>query len=261
MLTNRMEYVGDAKAFYGSIPLIMGTKLDLIIVGETENEAANHWAWLCQEAGRLDMVLNRFSAESELSRVNDACILRNASVSDELGDMIRASMRYWELTDGLFDISKGGMREISLDDENHLSLRGNSLDFSGFAKGYLLRALKDRLLGSGVRTAFVNFGNSSIMTIGHHPYGDCWKVGVKDPFGGTILGEVELDGKSMSTSGNIPVRSGNGTSSYDRVVVTVVSDNPLDAEILSMAAVAASDGQLDAMKTNFPDTSFRIWKL
>lgn len=266
MLSNETEYIEDAAIFHGCVPLIMGTKLDLITIGTGKDDSGRIWNWLCFEAERLDALLNRFIPESEVSRVNGANVLQNISVSEELGGLIRCTREYFERTDGLFDITKGGMKDVSLDDENHLSLNRNTLDFGGFAKGFLLKKLKEKLLEQGVQTAFVDFGDSSIMALGHHPFGDCWKVGVKDPFGGAVLGEIELRDQAMSTSGNTPIYSSHiinpktGEADNSRTVVTVVSDDPLDAEVLSTVAVIASPEELEVVKKNFPGAKFSIFR-
>ena len=126
--------------------------------------------------------------------------------------------------------------------------------------------LKSKLVASGIQSTFVDFGDSSIMALGHHPYGDCWKVGVKDPFGGAVLGEIELRDQSMSTSGNTPIYSSHiinpktGEANNSRAVVTVVSEDPLDAEVLSTVAVIASPEELEVVKKNFPEAKFSIFR-
>lgn len=266
MINNNSEYIAASSAFHGSIPLIMGTRFDLIIMGEDEQVSGDIWNWLCHELEHKDALLNRFAPESEVSRVNKANVMQNSTISHELADLIRTAMDYWHRTGGLFDITKGGMEEVSLDEDDRISLRGHELDFGGFAKGLILKEIKDKLQGLGVSSAFVDFGGSSILGLGHHPYGDCWKVGVKDPFGGAILGEIELRNQSMSTSGNTPVYDGHivnprtGEPVVGQRVVTVVSDNPLDAEVLSTVCIIADKEELENIKRNFDNTEFHIFK-
>jgi thiamine biosynthesis lipoprotein len=266
MLNNEIEYFPESATFHGSIPLIMGTRLDLVILDQSEGHCRKLWDWVCVEALRQDCMLNRFASESELSKVNRACNVPNYPISHELGNLVRTAINFWHRTEGLFDITKGGMADISLDDKDRLTLRGHELDFGGFAKGFLLKELKSELVSSGVQTAFVDFGDSSILALGHHPFGDCWKVGVKDPFGGAVLGEIELRDQAMSTSGNTPVYSSHivnpktGEADNSRAVVTVVSDDPLDAEVLSTVAIIASPEELEIVKKNFPGTMFSIFR-
>ncbi|MDD7455630.1 MAG: FAD:protein FMN transferase [Bacteroidales bacterium] len=266
MLNNKIEYFPEAAMFHGHIPFIMGTKLDLIAMDARKVTLGKVWDWLCFEADHLDGMLNRFVFESEVSRINKSNVLQNVSISHELWTMINEAKRYWTLTDGLFDVTRGGMQELTTDLEDKVSLKGHELDFGGFAKGFLLKELKSKLVSSGIQTAFVDFGDSSIMALGHHPFGDCWKVGVKDPFGGAVLGEIELRDQAMSTSGNTPVYSSHivnpktGEADNSSTVVTVVSDDPLDAEVLSTVAVIASPEELEIIKQNFPGTMFSIFR-
>ena len=266
MLNNNSEYIAASVAFRGSIPIIMGTRFDFLMIGKDEVASRDIWNWLCQELERKDALLNRFAPDSEVSRVNKAKVMQNSTISQELADLIRIARDYWHRTGGLFDITKGGMKEVSLDEENRISLRGHELDFGGFAKGFLLKELKSKLVSSGIRTAFVDFGDSSILALGRHPFGDCWKVGVKDPFGGAVLGEIELRDQAMSTSGNTPVYSSHivnpktGEADNSKAVVTVVSDDPLDAEVLSTVAIIASPEELEIVKKNFPGTMFSIFR-
>lgn len=240
MLKNETTFLDDGSTFYGRIPLVMGTRLEMIATGSRKEVIVPVWDWLCIEAGRLDRMLNRFDPESELSKANAAGSFD--SISPELEFLIMIAGRYKERTCGLFDISKGG----------------DELDFGGFAKGYVLKGLKSVLERNGIAGAFVDFGGSSIMALGRHPFGDCWKVGVRNPFGGNVLSEMELRDQSMSTSDNAPGYSGHiidpatGKAVTDRKVVTVIDDDPLEAEILSTAAMAAGEGSMQTLAKGFP---------
>lgn len=73
------------------------------------------------------------------------------------------------------------------------------LDAGGFGKGYALDRVRKLLAASGVANALVNFGDSSVTTLGSHPFGDCWKVAAR-----TGGGEFRLKGSSLSLSGLRP---------------------------------------------------------
>ena len=73
--------------------------------------------------------------------------------------------------------------------------------------------------------------------------------------------EISLNDKSMSTSGNAPSYSGHirdprtGQSCQGRKLVTVLSDNPLDAEVLSTVLMIAEDEEREIIMTNFPESA------
>lgn len=240
IISNETEFSEEGLTFHGAIPLVMGTRLEMLSVGTPEETITQVWDWLCVESSRLSCLLDRFNPSSEVSRLNASGSFGDASPF--LRMLIDLADSYKERTLGLFDVCKGG-----------------GLDFGGFAKGYLLKELKAILGQAGVGCAFVDFGGSSILAVGHHPFGDSWKVSVRNPFGNGILWEVELKDRSMSTSGNSPGYSGHivnpftGMAVTERKVVTVVGDDPLDAEVLSTALMLCGDEKSETIKDNFPD--------
>lgn len=261
------EYFAAERLFHGHIPLIMGTRFDLIAVGTEERPMTEVWKRLCSKAEELDRMLNRFAEDSEIGRLNKAANLRNQSLSEELRLIIDICMDYREKTLGLFDVASGRMAEILVDEECGLSLFGNRLDFGGFAKGYFLKFCGDILSESGVRDAFVDFGDSTILAKGHHPCGDCWKVGIVNPFTHTVLSETELRDRTLSSSGNTPGYSGHiinpstGECVRERRMVTVTSPNPLDAEVLSTVLMIAAEEERSRILSGFPDVEYEIFNL
>ena len=242
MTRNGTEYSYEGRTFHGAVPHVMGTRLEMLAVGAPRETVLQVWDWLCEESSGLMALLDRFDPESELSKANATGSFTD--LSGRLKELTDLALSYRERTLGLFDVFKGGRK----------------LDFGGFAKGYLLKELKTVLEQAGMDCAFIDFGGSSIMAVGHHPFGESWKVGVRNPFGNDILLEVELKDRSMSTSGNSPGYSGHiinpltGLPVNERKVVTVVADDPLDAEVLSTASMLADLGMIDKLKEYFPGT-------
>lgn len=263
MVRSEKEYLEASSTFHGAIPHVMGTRLEMLVSGSREEEILPLWDWLCVEAGHLDSVLDRFNPRSETSRLNtcDGWM----TVGDTLSSFIDAALRFHDLTGGLFDVAGGGLLEIGRDGRR-VRLGGHRLDFGGMAKGFLLRSFADRLAGSSVKSAFVDFGSSSILAVGTHPFGDCWKIGVRDPFGGGILEEVELRDKAMSTSGNTPSygshiidpRTGNPVSGRRQVVV--IADDALDAEVLSTALMIADEDLRGSILSRFHGAEARVFE-
>lgn len=261
------EYISASSTFHGAVPRLMGTRLEMVVAGCAENEARMVWDWLCIEGFHLDAILDRFNPESELSRLNASSADSDpVPASRSLMEIVRSAKRYHDLTDGFFDITKGSPGRLTVCTDDRIGPGGSSMDFGGFAKGYLLRMLQDRMKATGICSAFVDFGGSSIMTVGHHPFGDCWKVGVRNPFGPGILSEVELMDSSMSTSGNTPLYGSHiinpftGEPVDERKVVNVVCPDPLDAEVLSTALMIVPEDRAAEIAGRFPGASFRIFK-
>lgn len=238
------EYIADGKIFHGEIPHVMGTRLEMLVIGMEEEKVGPLWDRLCDVVYGLDRMLNRFDPESEVSAINRSDNPDQMPKSDALEEVVRLAEEYNGRTLGLFDVT---------DEEG-------KYDFGGFGKGYFLKKCEAEMRASGVGCAFVDFGNSSILCIGHHPHGDAWPIGIVDPYTRMTVKEIMLADASMSTSGNTPTYSGHirnprtGEVSGGRRMVSVVSPDPLDAEVLSTVLMIASEDEVPSVMAEFPDS-------
>ena len=236
------EYIEEGQIFHGHIPRVMGTRLEVLTLGMSQEIMTRLWDKVSSKALALDAMLNRFEPSSEVSILNHSDNPLELEMSEELSEMVHLADVYYDKTLGLFDIVDGE----------------GKIDFGGFAKGYFLKKCEEMLRAKGVSCAFVDFGSSSILGIGTHPYGDSWKVGVMDPFTRMKVREISLVDRSMSTSGNSPSYSGHirdprtGESCQGKKLVTVLSDDPLDAEVLSTVLMIANDDERNEIMENFP---------
>lgn len=247
-MTDNCRYIGAQKLFHGHVDRVMGTCLDIVTVGEDRCMMTDIWKSLCADADRLDGMLNRFDPESEVFRINSQHVVGCSSMSGELKGIVALAEEYRERTLGLFDVHDCNGR----------------LDLGGFAKGYFLRLCRNMMLEHGVACAFADFGRSSIFGIGHHPYGDSWKVSIIDPYSGSAIKDIDVTDRSVSTSGNSPAYSGHirnpktGEFCNDRRMVTVTAADPLDSEVLSTVLMIAGPENRDEIVAGFDDVSYEI---
>lgn len=255
--------------FHGFIPHIMGTRFDLLLIHPDPQLSNKLWGILSSELERLEKTLNRFDPESKVTQLNEQLSQQPAPVSEELWDILQLCRYYYEKTLGLFDITLKDFSQINFHNDRHISSgwSGLSFDFGGFAKGYALKKLQELILAENIEHAFVDFGNSSMMGIGHHPYGDCWKVGFLNPYNKSLLNEFELRNSTLSTSGNTQqythhiINPLTGIYDTQRKATTIVSNDPLDAEILSTAWMIADERQKQQMTANFKNIQGAIYTL
>lgn len=264
-MDNESEYLSELGLFRGNIPRVMGTRMDFITLGASEKKVSPLWREICEMTIMLDSIFNRFSPGSEVSAFNNCEKGVPFRVSEEFRDLLDKALSFWYDTEGLFDITKGKMLGLQVDGDIILKTEDDvRLDFGGIAKGYVLGRIKNELSPSGVESAFVNFGNSSILALGHHPYGDCWKVSLPSPFDGKPLREYNLRDTSLSTSGNTPGYSGHiihpmsGKPFTGRRMAAVVGKNPLEAEILSTVMMIADEGQRKRILKRYPEIKAEI---
>ena len=142
-----------------------------------------------------------------------------------------------------------------------------TLDFGGFAKGYALQKIRNILQQENLQNAFIDFGNSSILGMGHHPYGNCWKVSFLNPYNQSILKEFNLKNCALSTSGNTLqynrhiINPLTGIYNGERKASTVLSPDPLEAEILSTVWMIADHSQREHIAKNFKDIQATLYDL
>lgn len=123
------------------------------------------------------------------------------------------------------------------------------IDPGGFGKGLAIRKIKEMLLSENIDNALISFGESTVLALGSHPYGKHWPIAVADIYNKqSTVKMAKLRDNCLSSSGTGFVdengvfrSSGNiidpltGESMDEALMVSVVADDPLEAEILSTA--------------------------
>ena len=263
------EYFQDGRLFRGNVPLVMGTRFDIVIAGEDESDVLEVWKICTGILERGERRMNRFVAESEVSEVNRALSAGLAvTLEEEMVLAVSECIDYRDRTGGFFDIARNADSGLTLDgDVLRAAAPGVTIDFGGYAKGFALRKIVKLLRDNNVENAFVDFGDSSVYAAGSHPCGDCWPVSLPSPFTGEVIADFRLKDKALSTSGNTPGYTGHildpftGKAETSRKLVSVVSPDPLEAEILSTALMVADVAGVKNIRTNFPDTEIQIFNL
>ena len=262
------NYYPESGLLHASLPLLMGTRMDVLLFGQEQRPLETAWENIEKEMRRLEKMLNRYDSTGETALLNQKATFSAVPLSDTLWSILLDCRRYFEATDGFFDITRSDFEKIVFIEESHSVLfdqYGMTIDFGGYGKGYALRCMSNHLKQAGIRQALINFGNSSILALGAHPHGDSWPVGIEDPSNGTPLLSLRLCDTSLSVSGNTPVRPSHivnpKTSEWmtgDRMVA-IVADDPVDAEALTTAWIASGMESVPdwMMKFNLKNT-YRI---
>ena len=180
-------------------------------------------------AEKYENLLSNTKENSEISQINDA----NGdfvTVSDETLRVLQKGLEYCELSNGLFDITIGGVSDLwdftgeknVVPDEakitealkhvdyKKLKIDGNKvalkdkdavLDLGGIAKGFIADEMKEYLLSQGVTSGIINLGGN-VLLIESKPDDSSYVVGIEKPFyQDQILGKLTLSDKSVVTSG------------------------------------------------------------
>lgn len=235
--SHAVQHLGSSLMFHGRLFGIMGTRLDILLIGKDERYSQDLWNRITSELDSLEQIFNRFDPDSETSFINREATLRPVPVSREMGTILKSCRRYYERTLGLFDVTIGNFDHLFFDEGDNTIFFASPnvhLDFGGYAKGYALVMIRDIIRRSDIEHCFVDFGNSSILGMGHHPFGDAWLVSVTNPFRiDEVLEELPLNDEALSVSGDTPSYMRHILHPLTRKptstpkLVSVITDNPL----------------------------------
>jgi FAD:protein FMN transferase len=258
---------------------MMGTRFNAVLLFSIEDVCAQLFSMMKNECHRIDIMLSYFNSQSKVCLINNQASKTPIKLDDELFKILETCCEYSKLTNGAFDITlrpvieklesnldekdsnilHSFMSEIKLDkDEETIEFTNEKvkIDFGGFGKGYALEKIKQILNESPVENALVSFGESSILAKGQHPAGMEWSIGIKDIYDdqNSLFNFHLQSGFSLSSSSNYytddagqirkkinVINPSTGKPIEDVAIVSVKSDSPMKAEILSTAFLVMED--------------------
>ncbi len=272
----------------------MGTRFHALLPGMDDDTAERVFYLMKDEVLRIEKKLSRFLPDSDISRLNKHAKEKPVIVDDEIFDILNACRFCWQLTDGAFDLTLRplmdfwknqpqsnaevdefaqlkknlGLQHVNVDDEKKSVQFSNNqieIDLGGFGKGYALEKIGELLSDSSVESAFISFGESSVLAAGNHPAGDSWKIGMNDYLNpGKSIHEFRVSGGSVSTSSNFFVADNGMLKNHRHVIdpktgepieqlrsVSVCSESPLLAEMLSTAFLVLPEEKIEDIKEQY----------
>ncbi|MEM6808130.1 MAG: DUF2271 domain-containing protein [Pseudomonadota bacterium] len=211
---------------------VLGTSMDLSVVGVSRSEADAAFAAALEETSRLEALLSDYQPDSEVSRLNQARVLE--TMSPELRELI-SQCRHWEsATGGQFSCKLGQIRSAWRDAERQdapparrelralaRTLRatelpvpvdgtyalpeGVSLDLGGIAKGYIIdkaMAAMRSVVPNAVGIK-VDIGGDGLY-VGTSEGNVPWRVGLSATPADVAArdGTVELSNQALAASGH-----------------------------------------------------------
>ena len=248
----------------------MHTRVELLAVGLDEEQGRGLMAEAEREIRRLERLFNRFDSRSPLAVVNMTAIGQSVKVDDELFMALELCEVFRRATAGYFDVTAAddgvdavsdGSGGYALDGKEHsvrILREGARIDLGGFAKGYAAESVRRIFEQADVRQAVINFGNSSIVAMGHHPYGEWWPIGIEHrKVKSAVAREVKLKDGAMSVSGR--AESGDyhiidpmtGNRAVGEELIVVEGRSALVAEMLSTALYAAPRNRRAAIMAQY----------
>ncbi len=252
----------------------MDTKMTVKVYGEGAPEAAREAKERLQA---LDALWSATSEGSDVVRLNSGAG-EAVALAPETMRLLRLSEVVREETKGALDVTllpllklwgfSGGVHRVPTAEEieaaraltgaGKLKLdeaagtarleKGSSVELGAVAKGYAGELVAAELKSRGVRSALLDLGGN-IETIGMREGGTPWRVGLRNPFGGALLGTVEVADAAVVTSA-IDQRfftDEAGTRYWH--ILDPATGKPAASGLASATVVASSGGRADALST------------
>ena len=212
----------------------MGTVFTLYLYAADSRHAAASFEMAFEEIDRLDATLSNYVADSEFSRINRSAASEEVTTDPEVFGFLQRCMDYSRRSDGAFDITVGplmrawgffrgeghypsraelakartsvGWQSVTLTPASRtvrFTVPGVELDPGGIGKGFAVDSVVALLRESGVTSALIDAGSSSIYALGAPPHEKGWKVQIPRPEDRSkSISSVFLRDESLSTSGN-----------------------------------------------------------
>lgn len=238
----------------------MHTVIEVLFVHEDEQKAREIGVAVRDLVADLESKLSRHMAGSDISRLN------NSSDAVELGQELYFALELCEqmraATKGYFDIAalsasrhRPAYETLPAEHRARRCEKDIKLDLGGFAKGFALEKVRNLLRDTyGVRNALINFGNSSVAGLGHHPLGDCWPVSPAKAGSGQTFrlhdSALSISGKTAGVREHI-IDPCTGSLASKENDIAVLGQSALVCEILSTALYAAPKEKWPAVLQNF----------
>jgi thiamine biosynthesis lipoprotein len=233
---------------------------------------------------RLREIEARMSASdpaSDVSAVNAAAGVAAVKVHDDVLFVVKAALRYAELSGGAFDPTIGPVvdlwgiggdaprvpapdelaaalalvdwRGVTLDEAAKtikLARPGMRLDLGAIAKGYAADEVARLLRQRKVDRAVIDLGGN-IMVIGAKADGSPWRIGVQDPAGlrGSHIAILEMVDKTLVTSGVYERNFTQDGKLYHHILSTA-DGYPVGNGLVSVTIVADKSTDADGLSTS-----------
>lgn len=226
-----------------------------------------------------DSVFNISNPSSDIYKINISDG-KAVKVSDDTIDIIKRSVFYSEISNGIFDITIEPLYELwdfnnsshekipdkdsilnELENVNYKTIelsesdqtvtvpRGVKINLGAIAKGYIADKLKELLTENNIDCALINLGGN-ILVFGEKPDKRSFNIGIQKPFSNTgeIITTVEANNKSVVTSG-IYQRYFEYEGNIYHHIIDPFTGYPADNELASVTIIADSSTDADAYST------------
>ena len=252
----------------------MDTKMTVKVYGEGAPEAAREAK---ERLLALDALWSATREGSDIARLNGGAG-EAIALSPKTMRLLRLSEAVREETKGALDVTllpllklwgfSGGVHRVPTAEEieaaraltgaGKLKLdeavgtarleKGSSVELGAVAKGYAGELVAAELKSRGVRSALLDLGGN-IEVIGVREGGAPWRIGLRNPFGGALLGTVAVADAAVVTSAIDQRFFTDEAGNRYWHILDPATGKPAASGLASATVVASSGGRADALST------------
>src|SRR3972149_11149944 len=144
----------NPKKRFSETRLLMGTVVEVIVVGDNEKVARKSINDAFSAMERIDRLMSNFKEDSDISRINRGAGVEDVAVDKDVIEVIKKSIYYSEISNGAFDITIGGVEELyKFEDKGRMPEKGkfkNSVSLVGY-KNIIINGNTVRLAKKGMK--------------------------------------------------------------------------------------------------------------
>lgn len=224
--------------------------------------------------------LSMYRTDSDIARINQNAGVASVPVSDDTFALIKKSVAYCAMSDGLFDITIAPVtqawgisgdnprvplqeeldslkplvnyQDILLDETTHsvmLRSAGQAIDLGAVAKGEACNLVRELYRQSDLSAGLLSIGGN-IMVVGTKPKDTPFVLGIRDPRGAQneVIGTVRLTDEVLSTSGDYERVFEQDGRKYHHIMDPATA-SPAETDLMSVTVVCEDGMYADFLST------------
>lgn len=276
----------------------MATRFELALYGDDPARLRSAGEEAMREIEALEAQLSLYRPESDIAWINAHASRAPVKAEPQLFALLQRAVELSRITDGAFDITVGPLMQVwglvggegkipsGSDLESarervgavHITLNeadftvGSSrecmqIDLGAIGKGYAIERAVEVLRESGVKSALIHGGTSTIYALGAPPDAEAWRVAVYDPVKQLALPDaLDLRDCSLSVSAVHGKSFARDTRQYGHVIdprtgeptnaallAAVWGPSPTDTDALSTALLVLGEPGLELLRERMPE--------
>lgn len=267
----RFFYTGDSG--YTVTTYSMGSYVQQTVYGGDREEAAQNAA---SAVAQLEDLISWREENSDVFRLNQQAGKDFIALDPRTAEVFSSALQVCRASGGAFDFTIAPVSRLwSFDDDPHLpkqemieefrekvdytkftlkedgtaALRysGTALELGAVGKGAACDAAVQCYAEAGVKRAVVAVGGS-IGVYGKKPFGEAWRIAVRNPAGEGSLGILSIESGFVSTSGSYEKCFEEDGKTYHHIL-DPATGYPAESGLLSVTVWSESGAVSDALST------------